>query len=138
MKCLLDATSFLLLVKKADVKSTVEFLRDSIVLDLTFYEVGNAIWKESTLTKFLTPKEAERLGTTTQTILAKVNQANREAGDFQKILQIAQTEKLPYYDSRYVYFAKKAALPLVSEDKELRTKARKYVDVHTIAELLTH
>jgi predicted nucleic acid-binding protein len=136
MKCLLDASAFLLLVKKADVNSTVERLRDSLILDLTFYEVGNAIWKEATLTKFLTSKEAERLGTTAQTILAKVNRANSEPEDFQKILEIAQTEKLPYYDSSYLYFAKKAALPLVSEDRELRTKAKKYTDVHTVAELL--
>jgi predicted nucleic acid-binding protein len=137
MKCLLDASSFLLLVKKADVRSTVECLRDSFILDLTFYEVGNAIWKEGTLMKFLTSEEAERLGTMAQTILAKVNRANSEAGDFQKILEIAQTEKLSYYDSSYVYLAKKAALPLVSEDKELRTKAQKYTDTHTVAELLS-
>ena len=138
MKCLLDASSLLLLVKKADIKSTVQCLQDSFILDLTFYEVGNAVWKESTLMKFLTAKEAERLGTLAQTVLAKVNRVNSGAEDFQKILDIAKTEKLSYYDSSYVYFAKKAALPLVSEDKQLITKAGKYVNVRTIAELLSH
>lgn len=138
MKCLIDASSLLLLVKKADVKSTVQCLQGSFVLDLTFYEVGNAIWKESVLMKFLTLKEAERLGTLAQTILAKVDRVDSGAENFQKILEIAQTEKLSYYDSSYVYFAKKAALPLVSEDKGLRAKAQKYIDVHTVAELLSH
>ena len=138
MKCLIDASSLLLLVKKADIKSTVQCLQDSFVLDLTFYEVGNAVWKESTLMKFLTPKEAERLGTLAQTVLAKVNRVNSGAEDFQKILDIAKTEKLSYYDSSYVYFAKKAALPLVSEDKQLTTKAGKYVNVCAVAELLSH
>ena len=56
MKYLLDASAFILLIKKADIDSTVQCLENSLFLDLTFYEVGNAIWKESSLTKFLTPK----------------------------------------------------------------------------------
>jgi hypothetical protein len=59
MKHLLDASSLMLLIKKADVKLTVEFLQDSLILDLTFYEVGNAVWKESNLLQFLTPEEAK-------------------------------------------------------------------------------
>src|SRR3972149_5795480 len=124
MKYLLDASAFILLIKNATVKSTVECLQDSLILDLTFYEVGNAIWKESTLMKFLTPKETEKLGTMAQTVLAKINRVTTEAEAFQKILEIAQTEKLSYYDSSYVYSAKDTQLQLITEDKELRTKAR--------------
>jgi predicted nucleic acid-binding protein len=137
MKYLLDASAFILLIKNADVKSTVECLQDSLILDLTFYEVGNAIWKESTLTKFLTPKEAEKLGTLAQTVLAKINRVTSEAEAFQKILEIAQTEKLSYYDSSYLYSAKETNLPLITEDKELRTKAQKYVDTRTVSTLLS-
>ncbi len=57
MKYLLDASSLMLLIKKADVESTVACLKDSLILDLTFYEIGNAVWKESTLLKFLTPEK---------------------------------------------------------------------------------
>ena len=132
MKFLLDASAFILLIKNADVTSTVERLQDSLILDLTFYEVGNAIWKEGTLTKFLTSKEAEKLGTMAQTVLAKINRVTSEAEAFQKILEIAQTEKLSYYDSSYVYSAKETGLTLITEDKELGTKARKYVDARTV------
>ena len=138
MKYLLDASALVILIKKADIKATVECLQDSLVLDLTFYEVGNAIWNESILTKFLTPKEAEKLGKIAQTILANIKRITNEAEAFQKILEIAQTEKLSYYDSSYVYSAKEAGLPLVTEDKELRMKARKYVDISTVATLLSH
>ena len=137
MKYLLDASAFMLLIKNADVKSTVECLQDSLILDLTFYEVGNAVWKESILMKYLTPEEAERLGTMAQTVLAKINRIASEIGAFQRILQIAQAEKLSYYDSSYIYFAKETELTLVSEDKDLRTKARKHVEVHTVAALLS-
>jgi predicted nucleic acid-binding protein len=139
MRYLLDASSLLLLIKNADIKSTVDCLEVSSVLDLTFYEVGNAIWKESTLTKYLTPKEAERLGMMAQTVLAKINRVTiNEAEAFQRILEIAQTERLSYYDSSYVYAAKENGLPLITEDTGLITKARKHVEVSTVAALTTH
>jgi predicted nucleic acid-binding protein len=128
MKHLIDASSLLLLIKKADIKSTIRRLQESSILDLTFYEIGNAIWKETTL-KFLTAEEAERLGTLAQIVLTKMDRINSTTEDFPKILQIAQTEKLTYYDSSYIHFARESGMTLITEDKELKTKATKYVDV---------
>ena len=135
MKYLLDASSLMLLIKKAEVKSTVECLRESSILDLTFYEVGNAIWKESALLKFLTPQEAKRIGITAQTILAKIDQVAKEGEDFQKILEIARDEKLSFYDSSYLHFAKQKGLILVTQDKQLEAKAKKHVNVRTVEAL---
>ena len=137
MKHLLDASSLMLLIKKADVKLTVECLQESLILDLTFYEVGNAVWKESTLLKFLTPQEAKRIGTMAQTILAKIDQVTNEGEDFQKILEIAQNENLSFYDSSYVFYAKQRGLHLVTEDKKLEMKAKKHVEVRTFATLFS-
>jgi predicted nucleic acid-binding protein len=137
MKYLLDASSLMLLIKKADVKLTVQCLQDSLILDLTFYEVGNAVWKESTLLKFLTLEEAKRLGTMAQTVLSKIDHVTHEGEDFQKILEIAQDEKLSFYDSSYVFFAKQRGLPLVTEDKKLEMKAKKHVAVQTLATLFS-
>ncbi len=137
MKYLLDASSLMLLIKKADVKLTVECLQDSLILDLTFYEVGNAVWKESTLLKFLTPEEAKKIGSRSQTILAKIDQVKNDGEDFQKILEIAQNETLSFYDSSYVFFAKQRGLPLVTEDKKLEMKAKKHVAVRTFATLFS-
>lgn len=135
MKYLLDASALLLLIKTANATSTVECLQQSLILDLTFYEIGNAIWKESTLTKFLTPKETETLGTIAQTILAKTSRLANDAKAFQKILEVAQTERLSFYDSSYIFAAKETALTLVTEDKELKTKARKHVTTCTVEAL---
>ncbi len=134
---LIDASSFIILIKKANVQATVECLKDSMVLDLTYYEVGNAIWKESILTKFLTPKDSTAIGNAAQTILSKIERIISETASFQKILEIAKNEKLSYYDSGYVFFAKERGLTLVTEDKELKAKARKYVDVQSIITLLS-
>jgi len=137
MKHLLDASSLMLIIKKADPKLTVECLQDALILDLTFYEVGNAVWKESTLLKFLTTEQAKRIGTIAQIILSKIDQAANEGEDFQKILEIAQDEKLSFYDSSYLFFAKQRGLTLVTDDKKLEMKAKNHVDVRTYATLFS-
>jgi predicted nucleic acid-binding protein len=134
MKYLIDASSLLLLIKKTDIKSTIQVLQDSAILDLTFYETGNAVWKETTL-KYLTQKESEKLGTLAQSVISKIKQTDHTPEDFPKILQIAQTEKLTYYDSSYVHFAKKAGLILITEDKELAIKATNYVAALKVKDL---
>jgi predicted nucleic acid-binding protein len=134
---LFDTCSFMTLIKKANPKITADCLRASSVLDLTFYEIGNAIWKESSLTKFVSQIDSETLQTMTQTLLAETNRIVSEAEAFQKILEIAKKEKLTFYDSSYIYHAKDRGLILVTEDKELKTKATKYVDVQTIETLLS-
>ncbi len=135
MKYLLDASSLMLLIKKTEVESTVKILQESSILNLTFYEVGNALWKESTLLKFLTPQEAKKLGAMGQIILAKIDKLSSESEDFQKILDIAQDEILSFYDSSYAFFAKQKGLTLVTEDKKLELKAKKYVTVQKLVTL---
>jgi predicted nucleic acid-binding protein len=137
MKHLLDASSLMLLIKKVDAKLTVEYLLDSLILNLTFYEIGNSVWKESTLLKFLTPEEAKKIGTIAQTILAKIDQVTNQGEDFQKILEIAQNENLSFYDSSYVFYAKQRGLQLVTEDKKLEMKAKKHIEVRTFATLFS-
>ena len=134
MKYLIDASSLLLLIKKTTIKSTIQILQDSAILDLTFYETGNAVWKETTL-KFLNQKESEKLGTLAQSVISKIKQTDHTPEDFPRILQIAQTEKLTYYDSSYVHFAKKAGLTLITEDKELANKATNHVAVIKVKDL---
>jgi predicted nucleic acid-binding protein len=136
MKHLLDASALLLLVKNADINTTISMLQDSMILDLTFYEIGNAIWKESNLTKFLTPKDAETLAATAQTVLTALNRITADTEDFRKILEISNAENLIFYDSSYIHYAKQTGSQLVTENKELEPKARKHVDVKTVAALL--
>lgn len=136
MKHLVDASSLIFLIKKADVHTTIECLRESIVLDLTFYEVGNAIWKEGVLKKSITLNDYKEFERIAQTILGKIDQITIEARTLEGILEIAKNEKLSFYDSSYVYFARENKLDLITEDKELKKKAQSYVKVQTIADLL--
>ena len=136
-RLLIDASSLMLLMKTANIQTELDHLRTSFLLDLTFYEVGNAIWKETCLTKFLTKNESEVLRNRVQIVLTRTNKILSEASNFQKILDISESEKLSFYDSSYLFTAKEKGLVLVTEDKELRTKAEKHVEVQNVATLLS-
>ena len=134
---LLDASAFILLIKKANVQTTFQCLQSSLVLDLTVYEVGNALWRESTLAKFLTPEEAKTLEKVAQIILSRTDKILNEDITFQNIMEIAKTEGLSFYDSSYIYFAKQKNIKLITEDQTLKAKAQKYVEAQTTNALLS-
>lgn len=134
---LLDASAFILLIKKANVQTTFQCLQNSLVLDLTVYEVGNALWKESSLSKFLTPEESKTLEKVAQIILSRTDKILNEDVTFQKIMEIAKTENISFYDSSYIYFAKQKNIKLVTEDQTLKAKAQKYVQAQTTTALLS-
>jgi predicted nucleic acid-binding protein len=132
---LLDTSSLMLLMKTANLKTQLNFLQTSYLLDLTFYEVGNALWKETCLTKFITKNEAQTLQKNIQIVLTKTDKICCETTDFQKISEIAETENLSFYDSSYLSISQEKKLILVTEDKKLSSKAKKHIEVKNIATL---
>jgi len=133
---LIDASSFISLVKKMDLKRAEDLLKTSSILQLTFYEVGNAIWKEICITKFISKDESEAMRNVAQIILARIERLPNETRSFKEILEISKNEKLSFYDSSYLFFAKETGRTLVTEDKRLSVKAKKYVHVESIESLL--
>jgi predicted nucleic acid-binding protein len=133
---LIDASSLMILTKKAEVRSIIECLRVSFILDLTFYEVGNAMWKETCLTNFLTKKESESARNMMQMLLARTDRIQSETGNFQKILDISEDERITFYDASYLFFAKEKGLVLVTEDRKLKAKAGKHVNVQMASAFL--
>jgi len=134
---LIEASSLMLLMKTANIQTELDYLRASSILDLTFYEVGNAIWKETCLTKFITKQEFEVLRNRVQTVLAKIERMPCEANSFQKILDISESEKLSFYDASYLFNAVEKGFVLVTEDKVLRAKAEKRIEVQNVKGLLS-
>lgn len=134
---LLDASALMLLIKKADTENTVKRLRDSVILDLTFYEVGNAVCKEGTLAKLVTAEAAKTMRAAAQTVLGRMERVGCEPDSFGEIVEIAKAEKLTFYDSSYIYAAKRGALQLATEDKALKVSAAKYVKTQSTSGLLT-
>jgi predicted nucleic acid-binding protein len=134
---LFDASAFIFLIKKANVQTTLQHLKNLFILDLTVYDVGNALLKEARITKFLTPKEIKTLEQVTQIILSRTERILNQNVTFQQIMEIAKTEKLSFYDSSYIYFAKQNNIQLVTEDQNLRDKAKKHVQTQTTMTLLS-
>ncbi|MDR1992139.1 MAG: type II toxin-antitoxin system VapC family toxin [Nitrososphaerota archaeon] len=134
---LFDASAFIFLIKKANVQTTFQQLQKSFILDLTVYEIGNTLLKESRLTKFLTSKETETLEKVTQIILSRTEKILNQDITFQQIMDIAKTENLSFYDSSYIYFAKQKNIQLITENQSLRDKAKKYVQAQTTLSLLS-
>jgi len=134
---LFDASAFIFLIKKANVQTTFQQLQNLLILDLTVYEVGNTLLQENNLTKFLTPKEIETLEKVSQIILSRTEKILNQTISLQQIMDIAKTENLSFYASSYIYFAKQNNIQLVTEDKNLRDKAQKYVPTQTTTTLLS-
>jgi predicted nucleic acid-binding protein len=57
---LFDASALLNLVRKRG-KNTLKLLKGNYILTLTFYEVGNALWKEVLLTRCIDISEANKV-----------------------------------------------------------------------------
>jgi predicted nucleic acid-binding protein len=134
---LFDASAFIFLIKKANVQTTLKHLQKLFILDLTVYEVGNALLKEANITKFLTPNEINTLEKVTQIILSRTEKILNQDATFQQIMKIAKTENISFYDSSYIYFAKQNNIQLVTEDQTLRNKAKTYVKTQTTISLLS-
>ncbi|MFO7967395.1 MAG: type II toxin-antitoxin system VapC family toxin [Archaeoglobaceae archaeon] len=124
---LFDASALLNIIGEKG-EDSIEFLKSGYITDLTFYEVGNAMWK-SVYRELLTANDAEvilrafnQLSTT-----MKVIPYNRS--ELPDILKISLNEYLTFYDASYIHNAAKNDLSLVTDDKKLKKAANKYLKV---------
>lgn len=89
------------------------------ILTLTFYEVGNVIWKEYYIHKKV--KDPITLSRLFYELMRRFNVV--ENPPLEGVMKIAIERGLTYYDASYAYVAESLGLILVSNDKELIRKA---------------
>jgi predicted nucleic acid-binding protein len=123
IKRLFDASSIILLAKRNPEKAST-ILEGQYRLDLTIYEVGNAVWKVNKLinktgksTALDAVEEAYYL-----TVLMEVIRIG-QVEELKSTMEIAFDRSLSFYDSAYLYAARKNGLTLVTEDERLRRLA---------------
>jgi predicted nucleic acid-binding protein len=137
---LLDASSLLLLMRSElgpqSTKSRI--IQNSRVLDLTTYEAGNGIWKESELLKTLSSEETQKLADNLSLILSNLEKSSVQPSEFSRVLSLAKSERRTFYDSSYIYVAKRDKMTLVTEDQNLSKIARKHVRVVSVDQLLAN
>jgi len=114
MKFLLDASAAYPLVLRLRERA-LEFAEDSAILDLTLYEVGNVIWKETRRGKVRSFKVMIELFRE----LFEHMELLTLSRDLGEVLNIALKENLTFYDASYVYVARERGLRLVTKDREL-------------------
>ena len=120
MSYLFDTSSIINIIKHLG-KNAINFLRNNYVLDLTIYEIGNVIWKETVLLRYLTENEAS---TMYEDVLWTINNYMNiiRPRSPEMVLKLAMKIRLAYYDVVYVTTASEEDLTLVTDDKRLIKK----------------
>jgi len=102
-------------------------------LNLAFYELGNAVWKQVFLHKTITIDEANTVLDPLTEVFTKLKKPKTE--DALDILKIAVKETLTYYDAAYIQAAVKNNLTLVTDDEKLLETGKKYIETITSKQL---
>ena len=119
MKYLFDASALLNIIRSyGDL--AIDFLKNNYIIQLAFYEIGNAIWKELFLIKSIDLEEALFL-------LGLVGKLFHylillEDSDSSVILEIAYKLGITFYDASYVVAAAEKGLALITDDNKLIRK----------------
>ena len=91
---------------------------------LTYFEIGNSIWKLCHLLKKLTDDEAKSLLGVSLKLFNRLEILDLAENDAIEIAELANAHGVTFYDSSYLYAAKKNRLTLVTDDERLAKASR--------------
>jgi predicted nucleic acid-binding protein len=107
-------------------------LIESSTIQLAYYELGNALWRECFLLQRITKEEAETALSFMYTILDRMHAVSLDDEAGRAVLDTAYKFKLTFYDSAYLIQAKGSNGVLVTDDKKL-AKAAENMGVKTLS-----
>jgi len=121
LRYLIDASAlYTLLKKRRDI--VVEIIDASAIIDLTKYEIGNALWVEWRRGLIENPKRTMRGW---MKLLSFIREIQLDRGELDEVEDLALELSLPFYDASYIYIARRMGLTLLTDDVEMRDKAAK-------------
>jgi predicted nucleic acid-binding protein len=123
--CLFDSSSIITLVERKKLDELLE----GWTIDLAFYELGNAVWKQVHLYKTINTDDAKIVLDAFVSVFKKMRKV-QEADPF-NILRVATEEGLTYYDAAYLQAATVKHMTLVTDDSKLKKASTKYVKTAT-------
>ena len=126
MKRLYDTSALLNTVRMHGEKA-LPYIRGSYILSLTPYEIGNALWKETTLLRRISLEEAVQLLGLIELLLRYLNIVDPR--NKQLVLEVAHELGVTYYDASYIVAAYELEAGLVTDDKKLRSKIEEKRDL---------
>jgi len=116
---------------EAILKDKISVLAGNYTLDLARYELGNLVWKRVALMKDLERDECRKLMEIikgTLNLMEILDVGCHEAD----VAELAESLNLTFYDASYVFLAKSKGVPLVTEDRDIRSRVGGYVKVLSI------
>lgn len=131
MTRLFDASSLV----EALLSGRVEATFDQHALDLTVYEVCNALWKHRHLRERIGDDRLARLLAVLEGLEDQLAVEPVDALDLSATMTIAREESITFYDAAYVACAEREALTLVTEDGALADAAASYVDTISLEDV---
>ncbi len=121
LRYLIDASAlYTLLKRRRDI--VVEIIDASAIIDLTKYEIGNALWVEWRRGLIENPKRTMRGW---MKLLSFIREIQLDRGELDEVEDLALELSLPFYDASYIYIARRMGLTLLTDDVEMRDKAAK-------------
>jgi len=126
MKFLFDASSMVQVIKSCEEEKTLRLFSENCILDLTKYEVGNALWKEHILHRTIGGDEFRELLDLLRIIILRTKVLSVDAHELPDVAEVAEKERITFYDASYVVIAKVQDLTLVTEDTHLAKAASKH------------
>ncbi len=121
IRYLIDASAlYTLLKRRRDVVG--EIIDASAIIDLTKYEIGNALWVEGRRGLIENPKRTMRGW---MKLLSFIKEIQLDKGELDEVEDLALKLSLPFYDTSYIYIAQRMGLTLLTDDVEMRDKAAK-------------
>lgn len=103
---------------------------ESGTISLAIFEIGNAVWKHVHVTKKLSQLQGGKIILSASKMIEQLRVINIEVVD---TLKLAVKEGLTYYDASYLEAAHSSKSELITDEKKLREKAKKYVKASSTA-----
>jgi len=128
---LFDSSAIVNLVKRGYLKP----LSKGVTLDLAIYECLSAVWKEYFLLGRLDEETARKLLSVLRGVFDVITIASIRESEVE-VFEFAVKEGLTVYDAAYLYYAIRNKSILVTDDKKLWEKAKRYVEVAASKDLI--
>jgi len=119
VEAILDTSALYPLLKMAG-RESVHVLMKTAILDLTKYELGNAVWREF---KSGLIGNWEELMESWLDLLMELRTLSI-GGKIKDVMKVAVERDLTFYDASYVYLAETLNIKLITEDREILAKCK--------------
>jgi predicted nucleic acid-binding protein len=103
----------------------MEKLVEGSTIHLAYYELGNALWRESLLLKRISIEEAEKSLDLMYSILERMQVSILDKETGKEVLHTANKFNLTFCDTSYLVTAKKTGKTLVTDELNLPKQQKK-------------